>query len=163
MDSFLTEQQIEELVNFDHVESDLSDLIEEQNDFNMNEYLNSNYDYWLTMSVPTSTVNVLPYMMELRDTWRRQNFTFTKEQQEEYDILLAARRERVRYFYDNDLVSKGGLRKREVEVQEEEDWHQGDDQETGCPLLTFVASKYTIGTVETADENLRTIYHWSLW
>jgi hypothetical protein len=45
MDSFLTEQQIEELVNFDHVESDLSDLIEEQNDFNMNEYLNSNYDY----------------------------------------------------------------------------------------------------------------------
>jgi hypothetical protein len=60
-------------------------------------------------------------MMELRDTWRRQNFTFTKEQQEEYDILLAARRERVRYFYDNDLVSKGGLRKREVEVQEEED------------------------------------------
>jgi hypothetical protein len=60
-------------------------------------------------------------MMELRDTWRRQNFTFTKEQQEEYDILLAARRERVRYFYDNDLVSKGGLRKREVEVQEDED------------------------------------------
>jgi hypothetical protein len=60
-------------------------------------------------------------MIELRDTWRRQNFTFTKEQQEEYDILLAARRERVRYFYDNDLVSKGGLRKREVEVQEDED------------------------------------------
>lgn len=54
----------------------------------------------------TSTVNVLPYMKELRDTWRRQNFTFTKEQQEEYDILLAARRERVRYFYDNDLVCK---------------------------------------------------------
>jgi hypothetical protein len=45
MDSFLTEQQIEELVSFDHVEQDLSDLIEEQNDFNMNEYLNSNYDY----------------------------------------------------------------------------------------------------------------------
>ena len=45
MDSFLTEQQIEELVNFDHIEQDLSDLIEEQNDFNMNEYLPSNYDY----------------------------------------------------------------------------------------------------------------------
>jgi hypothetical protein len=45
MDSFLTEQQIEELVNFDHIEQDLSALIEEQNDFNMNEYLNSNYDY----------------------------------------------------------------------------------------------------------------------
>jgi len=45
MDPFLTEQQIEELVNFDHIEQNLSDLIEEQNDFNMNEYLNSNYDY----------------------------------------------------------------------------------------------------------------------
>ena len=45
MDSFLTEQQIEELVNFDYIEQDLSDLIEEQNDFNMNEYLISNYDY----------------------------------------------------------------------------------------------------------------------
>ena len=63
----------------------------------------------------SETVNVLPYMKELRDTWRRQNFSFTKEQQEEYDILLAARRERVKYFYANDLVSKGGLRKREEE------------------------------------------------
>jgi len=66
----------------------------------------------------SETVNVLPYMMELRETWRRQNFTFTKEQQEEYDILLAARRERVKYFYDNDLVSKGGLRKREEETED---------------------------------------------
>ena len=66
----------------------------------------------------SETVNVLPYMMELRETWRRQNFTFTKEQQEEYDILLNARRERVRYFYDNDLVSKGGLRKRHEEAED---------------------------------------------
>jgi len=66
----------------------------------------------------SETVNVLPYMMELRETWRRQNFTFTKEQQEEYDILLAARRERVKYFYANDLVSKGGLRKREEETED---------------------------------------------
>jgi len=57
-------------------------------------------------------------MVELRETWRRQNFIFTKEQQEEYDILLAARRERVKYFYDNDLVSKGGLRKREEEPED---------------------------------------------
>ena len=66
----------------------------------------------------SETVNVLPYMMELRETWRRQNFTFTREQQEEYDILLNARRERVKYFYDNDLVSKGGLRKREEETED---------------------------------------------
>jgi hypothetical protein len=44
MDYYLSEQQIEELVNFDQHE-DLSDLIEEDQDFNMNEYLNSNIDY----------------------------------------------------------------------------------------------------------------------
>ena len=45
MDYYLSEQQIEELVNFDQHE-DLSDLIEEDQNFNMNEYLNSNIDYW---------------------------------------------------------------------------------------------------------------------
>ena len=44
MDYYLSEQQIEELVNFDQYE-DLSDLIEEEKEFNMNEYLNSNIDY----------------------------------------------------------------------------------------------------------------------
>lgn len=44
MDYYLSEQQIEELVNFDQYE-DLSDLIEEEQEFNMNEYLNSNIDY----------------------------------------------------------------------------------------------------------------------
>ena len=44
MDYYLSEQQIEELVNFDQYE-DLSDLIEEDQNFNMNEYLNSNIDY----------------------------------------------------------------------------------------------------------------------
>ena len=38
--------QIEELQNFDFIEEDISELIEERNDFNMNEYLNSNIDYW---------------------------------------------------------------------------------------------------------------------
>ena len=38
--------QIEELQNFDFVERDLIELIEEENDFNMKEYLNGNYDYW---------------------------------------------------------------------------------------------------------------------
>jgi len=37
--------QIEELQNFDFVGEDLIDLIEEENDFNMKNYLNSNYDY----------------------------------------------------------------------------------------------------------------------
>jgi hypothetical protein len=54
----------------------------------------------------TETVNVLPHLKELKDAWRRQDFKFTKQQQEEYDLLLTARRERVKYFYDNDLVCK---------------------------------------------------------
>ena len=45
MDPFLTEQQVEELVNFDPVEQDLADLIESEDNFNINEYLNSNIDY----------------------------------------------------------------------------------------------------------------------
>ena len=44
MDSYLTEQQVEELVNFDYVSEDLSDLIEDEK-FNVNDYLNSNIDY----------------------------------------------------------------------------------------------------------------------
>ena len=54
----------------------------------------------------TDTVNVLPHLNELKETWRRQDFSLTKQQQEEYDLLLQARRERVKYFYDNDMVCK---------------------------------------------------------
>jgi hypothetical protein len=54
----------------------------------------------------TDTVNVLPHIKELRETWRKQDFTFTREQQEQYDLLITARRERVKYFYDNDMVCK---------------------------------------------------------
>jgi len=53
----------------------------------------------------TDTVNVLPHMFELRDAWRKQNFKYTKEQQEQYDMLVVARRERVKYFYDEGLVA----------------------------------------------------------
>ena len=37
--------QVEELENFDFIEEDVSEFIEERNNFNMNEYLNSNIDY----------------------------------------------------------------------------------------------------------------------
>ena len=54
----------------------------------------------------TDTINVLPHLRELEATWRRQEFKYTKQQQEEYDLLIATRRERVKYFYDNDMVCK---------------------------------------------------------
>ena len=55
----------------------------------------------------TDTINVLPHLRELEETWRKQEFKYTKQQQEEYDLLIATRRERVAYFYENDLVSVG--------------------------------------------------------
>ena len=58
---------------------------------------------------------VLKQMKELRDAWRRQSFSFTKDQQTEYDKLLKLRRERVSMFIKTGRVSKGGLRKKETE------------------------------------------------
>ena len=74
------------------------------------------------MNFPTSTVNVLPHLNELRDKWRQQNFTFTKDQQDQYDMLVQARRERVRWFYEADRVHKGPkVVKKVEEVQEDAD------------------------------------------
>jgi len=53
---------------------------------------------------------VLKRLNELRQTYREQTFKFTSEQQKEYDNLKELRRERVKYFYDNDLVFKGGAK-----------------------------------------------------
>jgi hypothetical protein len=50
--------------------------------------------------------NVLPHINELKDAWRRQDFKFSKQQQEEYDLLLATRRERVKWHYETDRVCK---------------------------------------------------------
>jgi hypothetical protein len=54
----------------------------------------------------TDTVNVLPHLRELQETWRRQDFKFSPEQKEEYKMLLEARRERVKWFYETDRVCK---------------------------------------------------------
>ena len=73
------------------------------------------------MNFPTETVNVLPHLNELKETWRRQDFCFTKDQQLQYDMLLQARRERVSFFYEADRVFKGPrIVKEKVEEQEEE-------------------------------------------
>ena len=61
---------------------------------------------------------VLKQMKELREAWRRQSFSFTKDQQIEYDKLLKLRRERVSMFLKTGRVSKGGLRKKETEQTE---------------------------------------------
>lgn len=59
--------------------------------------------------------NVIPHLNELRDTWRRQNYEFSEAQQQEYDMLLATRRERVKQLYRQGKVAKPGTsRSKEV-------------------------------------------------
>lgn len=75
----------------------------------------------------TDTINVLPHLRELEATWRKQEFKYTKQQQEEYDLLISTRRARVAYFYENDLVSVGSkasqdkLAEGNVSVEDDED------------------------------------------
>ena len=63
---------------------------------------------------------VLKKLKEFKEVWHQQGFSFTKDQQTEYDRLLKLRRERVQYFIKNGIVSKGGLRKKEVEATTED-------------------------------------------
>ena len=57
---------------------------------------------------------VLKRLNELRKVYQEQTFKFTSEQQKEYDNLKEVRRERVKYFYDNDLVWKGSAKKEDT-------------------------------------------------
>ena len=62
---------------------------------------------------------ILYELQELRDTWRKQFFSYTPEQQKEFDKLMSLRRERVKWFYDNDKVAKSGSKAKEIkEVKE---------------------------------------------
>ncbi len=63
----------------------------------------------------SETVNVIPHLNQLTADWRRQDFRFTKEQKEEYEILLAARRERVKEFYATGRVCKSNSKTKEVD------------------------------------------------
>lgn len=57
------------------------------------------------------TSNILIHLKELQTAWRKQDFKFTREQQEQYDILLYARREQVKEYYANGQVYKGSAKK----------------------------------------------------
>ena len=46
-------------------------------------------------------------MREIQDTWRQQNFFLSDAQKQRYADLLKMRRDRVQFFYDNDMVQKG--------------------------------------------------------
>ena len=59
---------------------------------------------------------VLKQLNALKEDYRRQLFVYTPEQQKEYDRLIALRRERVKSFYADGKVSKGGTSKQNVDV-----------------------------------------------
>lgn len=94
--------QVEELCNFDFIEDEEVFEVLNKEEKNFNDYLNSNYDYWLTMNSAT----VLAEMKELREIWRKQSFSLSNEQQAQYNKLLELRRQRVRELYENDMVYK---------------------------------------------------------
>ena len=50
---------------------------------------------------------VLKQMNELRETWRKQNFSWYKDQEIEYNKLRKLRWERVKEMYDQGLVHRG--------------------------------------------------------
>jgi hypothetical protein len=62
---------------------------------------------------------IIYQLRELNVAWRKQNFQYTKEQQALYDRLAQLRRERVSYFYANDLVFKGSRAAYDKELAEE--------------------------------------------
>ena len=59
---------------------------------------------------------VLKQLKQLREEYRRQSFSYTKEQKAEYDRLIKLRRERVKFMHDNGMVLKGAATKQNVEV-----------------------------------------------
>ena len=59
---------------------------------------------------------VIKQLNALKEDYRRQLFVYTPEQQKEYDRLIALRRDRVKSFYADGKVSKGGTSKQNVEV-----------------------------------------------
>ena len=61
---------------------------------------------------------VLKEMKELRESWRKQGFSYNVEQQKRYNELLKLRHERVKWFHDNYRVQKGA--KKPVEKKEKE-------------------------------------------
>ena len=59
---------------------------------------------------------VIKQLNSLKEDYRRQLFQYTPEQQKEYDRLMKLRRDRVKSFYADGKVSKGGTSKQNVEV-----------------------------------------------
>ena len=54
-----------------------------------------------------SFTEVLYRMQDIRKVWKANDFRYPEGMKEEYELLVAVRRERVTSFFRDDLVSKG--------------------------------------------------------
>ncbi len=61
------------------------------------------------MSENTSYSEVLSEMQDIRDEWRRNNYTYSEGQRERYDFLLEVRHLRVAQFYAEGRVYTGPI------------------------------------------------------
>jgi hypothetical protein len=57
------------------------------------------------------SAEILYQLQELRQTWRKQSFVFSVEQQKTYERLSQLRKDRVKEMYDNNMVYKTGASK----------------------------------------------------
>ena len=57
-----------------------------------------------------NSATVLSELKELRETWKRQGFAYTNEQQKRHDELREMRRQRVNEMYENNLVYKSSAK-----------------------------------------------------
>ena len=71
------------------------------------------------MSKSLKPAQVLKELAEMRKTYKDQGFSYNQEQQEQYDKLRQLMYERVSYFMENGIVSKGGLRKKDEPTKED--------------------------------------------
>ena len=75
-----------------------------------------------TEFIMNNSSTVLKEMQSLRQTWRTQNFTYTKDQQERYDELLELRKAFINFWKEEGRVWVGpsniGKKKEEEEKEE---------------------------------------------
>ena len=77
---------------------------------------------------------VLRSLTDMKKVYKDQNFTFSKEQQEKYDLLLELRRQRITQLREDGRIWVGPSEA--GKVKEEEDWYtlegktlvRGDDK-----------------------------------
>jgi len=59
---------------------------------------------------------ILQQMQDLRKVWKLQDFRYTREQKQQYEMLLELRRARVAQFYEEGRVAASKPKTRKVEV-----------------------------------------------